>query len=82
EDSHDPDWPRHENLELVSMGFLSLWGDIAKKRNHAAHSQAINIQSFISTENLFGKFQAKYIKELYPIKESLQQSNINSLRIE
>ena len=74
ETSHDINWyvPYPENLEIMPFDFLSIWEELIKVRNDAAHSRSVDRALYGKTEDFFGVFQESFISILYMIKENLR----------
>ena len=74
EPSHNRHWhvPNPENLEEMPFEFLTLWDDLIKVRNDAAHSRSVNRDLYGKTEDFFGVFQKSFISRLYMIKKKLR----------
>lgn len=74
ETSHDINWyvPYPENLEIMPFDFLSIWEELIKVRNDAAHSRSVDRDLYGKTEDFFGVFQESFISILYMIKENLR----------
>ena len=65
------------SLEKMPSDFLSLWEDLFKVRNNAAHSRSVDRDMFRKTETLFGVFQESFIIRLYMIKKKLRPGEKN-----
>ena len=74
ETSRNFNWhvPNPENLEKMPYVFLSLWENLIKVRNDAAHSRSVDRDLYGKTEDFFGVFQKSFISRLYMIKENLR----------
>lgn len=64
--------PYPENLERMPCEFLSLWEELIKVRNDAAHSRSVDRDLYGKTEYLFRVFQEAFISILYMIKKNLR----------
>lgn len=74
ETSRNSNWhvPNPENLEIMPFEFLSLWEDLIKVRNDAAHSRSVDRDLYGKTEYLYRVFQEAFISILYMIKKNLR----------
>ena len=79
ETSYNSNWhvPNPENLEKMPCVFLSLWEELIKVRNDAAHSRSVDRDLYGKTEDFFGVFQKSFISRLYMIKQKLRPEKKN-----
>jgi hypothetical protein len=79
ETSRNFNWhvPNPENLEIMPCVFLSLWENLIKVRNDAAHSKSVDRDLYKRAELFFIEFQESFISRLYMIKKNLRYGRQN-----